>query len=506
MSKNEKTANTAGQKKVVTKYDLKVQRRKEAEAKKKKEAIKGKIVFGAIVLALLAFILSFPIRKYLAINGTYITVGEEKITRVEFDYNCAVAKSSYLESYGSYLSMFGMDVSTIDEQLYDGIMTYGQYFEQLAVQNIVHTKALKNAAEAEGFTYDTSLEYDKFMADLSADAASAGVSLEEYITLNFGSLATEARLEDIIKESLYTAAYYKYKAENSKPSEDEIQKYYEENKASFDSVDYHMTTVKAVLPTTNPDGSMPVDEEGNEIAYVPTEEETTLAMAEAKEEADAAMEVVATEGEAYTNQTYSMIDSKIRTWLFEEDRKAGDTYIAEDTINNAYIVVSFDKRYRDDAPGVDMRIIVTSETDSRTILTEWESGEKTEDSFIQLVNKYDEAGSAPYYGLYEGLRTAVLPKDMAEWASDSARKAGDTFAINVEGEGNYVCYYVGTNDPSWKLDISDTLVSEIMAGYLEEISQGYEVKEKRGKLAYLHPEELVADTATDSTVEAVPVE
>jgi hypothetical protein len=61
---------------------------------------------------------------------------------------------------------------------------------------------------------------------------------------------------------------------------------------------------------------------------------------------------------------------------------------------------------------------------------------------------------------------------------------------------------MAAGDPGWKASISDTLLSQVMANYLNDVSQGYEVKEGRGKLAYLHPEELIPDT----TVDAVPVE
>ncbi len=504
MSKKEKVApEMEEQKKVVTKYDLKVQRRKEAEAKRKREEVQGKIIGVVIVVALIAFVLSFPIRNYLALNGTYITVGDEKITQLEFDYNYAVARSSYMETYGSYLSMFGMDASSIDSQMYDNTMTFGQYFEQLAAQNIVNTKALKAAAEAEGFTYDTTLDYEAFIADLSAEAVAAGTNLKDYMKTAFGSLATEDRLEEIIKENLYTAAFYKKKTEEKAPADDAILTYYEENKDSYDSVDYHMTTIKAQLPTA-PEGSEDSAEgtadDGTE-AYTPTEEEIATAMAEAKAKADEAVKTVATDGEEYTNVQMSGADSKISEWLFDESRKAGDTYIAEDTVNNAYLVVAFDKRYRDDAPSADMRIIMNSETDSQVILKEWESGAKTEDSFIQLVSKYNPEG-ASYGGLYEGVSASILPEEVRSWVRDSARKAGDTFAVNVEGDTNYVCYYVAAGEPDWKNSISDTLLSETMANYLKEVSAGFEVKEGKGKLAYLHAGENAGDTATSSTTES----
>lgn len=498
MSKKEKSAPVAEQKKekVMTKYDLKMQKRKEEEQRRKKEERNGKIITAVIVVAVIAFIASFPIRKYMALNGAYITVGEEKITQVEFDYNYAVAKVGYLDSYGSYLTMFGMDTSNIDDQIYDGTMTFREYFEQLAVQNIASTKALKAAAEAENFVYDTSLDYQMFIAEMSSQAVTAGLTLDEYITDMYGPLATQERLEDIIKETLYTAAFYENKANSMVASEDEIVAYYEANKASYDSVDYHMITIKADLPTTNPDGSIPTDAEGNEIAYVPTDEEKATAMAAAKAEAEAALETVATEGEVYTNALKSSINSKVSSWLFEEGRKAGDTYMAEDTTNSAYIVVSFDKRYRDDVPSADLRIIVSSTTDAQTILDEWESGAKTENSFIELVSKYDEIGSSSYGGLYEGISAASLPEGMTDWLRDSARKAGDTIALNVEDDANYVCYYVGANDPSWKNSISSTLLSQKMSDYLTEITAAYTVKEGRGKLGYLHVGEATGETAT----------
>lgn len=493
MSKKEKTAPVAEQKKVMTKYDLKVQKRKEAEAKKKREAIRGTIIGTVIIVALIAFVLSFPIRKYMALNGTYITVGDVKVTQVEFDYNYSVARAGYLETYGSYLSMLGMDPAAIDSLDYDGTMTFKDYFDQLAVQNLVNTKSLKAAGEAENFVYDTTMDYEKFIADLSNSATMAGVTLDEYIKTNYGTLATEDRLEDIVKETLYTTAFYRHKAEQSEPSDEELQAYYESHKAEYDSVDYRMTVVNAELP----DG--PVAE--GETTYVPTEEEITAAMAEAKAEAEEVLKTVATEGEVYTNQIRSALNSNISGWLFEDGRKAGDTYIAEDTINHAYMVVAFDKRYRDETPSIDLRIIMNATVDSQTILQEWESGAKTEESFIQLIAKYDEIGAASYEGMYEGINVAVLPEEIAKWAKESARKAGDTFAVNVEGDTNYVCYYVAANDPSWKNSISSTLISESLSAYMEDLAKGYEVKEGRGKLVYLHPEKAAAEATPTPTAQ-----
>lgn len=494
MSKKEKVVAEATEQKTekaMTKYDLKMQKRREAEARAKKEEKQGKIIGIVLVALLAAFVLSFPIRSYIALNTAYITVGDEKITQVEFDYNYALAMNSFLNSdYGSYLSMFGLDLTTIESEMYDNNLTFGEYFEELAVQNIINTKSLKAAADAEGFTYaDVDVEYDIFVAELTAAASEAGASVKDYVVASYGSLATLDRLEDIIKETMVTTAFYESKANEKLPSEDEILAYYEENKIDYDSVDYHMAIVEAELPTTNPDGTVPVDEEGKEVEYEPTEEEIAAAMAEAKKLAEEAEATVATEGEAYTNVSEIYVNGLVSDFLFDEARVAGDTYIAEDTTYNRYLVVSFDGRYRDDTPTADARVIVTSTVDAQTILDQWKSGEATEESFMELVSLYDEAGAASVGGLYEGLSPSTLSEELGSWLGDEARVAGDTYAVNIEDDANYVMYYVAQNEESWRINIRSVLLSETMSNYLTELEEGWDVKEGRGKLEYLHVEE-----------------
>ena len=82
--------------KIVTKYDLKMQRRKEEKEKAAREEKISRITGILVVAALVCIVASFPIRNYLTVNGTYATVNGEKISRVEFDFNYYMARSSYL--------------------------------------------------------------------------------------------------------------------------------------------------------------------------------------------------------------------------------------------------------------------------------------------------------------------------------------------------------------------------------------------------------------------------
>ena len=57
------------------------------------------------------------------------------------------------------------------------------------------------------------------------------------------------RIEEYVKNDMVMNAYYQKLQEDNAPSDDEIQSYYEENKATYDSVDYRLTTIEADLPT-----------------------------------------------------------------------------------------------------------------------------------------------------------------------------------------------------------------------------------------------------------------
>lgn len=489
MSKNTKPASNemAEEKKIQTKYDRKVQRRKEEAERAKKEKTRNTIITVVIAVLLVAFVASFPIRKSLALKAPYYKVNEEAVTRVEFDYHRALVKANFLNQNSYYFEMFGLDMSTIETQQFDDTLTFAEYFDQMASEQIIEVRALSDAGRAAGFEYDTTEEYEQSIANVKEMAEEQDVSYKEYLKSIYGSFATESSLEDIMKESLYANAYKEKIKDEKEPSEDAIIAHYEADKGSYDSVDYHMLTFDAQLPTTAPDGSVPTDEEGNEIAYEPTEEEIAAAMEEAKKEAEAARATIAQDGEEYINVNIQeeYMQENLYNFLFDDSRKPGDTCVVENTPDNGYIVASFDKRYRDETPTYSTRAIITNSKDSQTILNEWKEGAATEESFIEILKKYDEAGSIVNDGLYEGISENMVNDELYSWLSAPERKAGDTFALNIEDDANYVLYYVGTSDPEWMNTIRDSLLTEAMDTYLEEITSKYTIQDEDGKLKYL---------------------
>ena len=527
MSKNEKVTENKEQKeqteqKVMTKYDRKVQKRKEEKEKEKKEERISTTVGIVFLVALVCLVASFPIRTYLATHETYVVINGEEVNKVEFDYVYNTSKNNYITQYGSYLSYFGLDTSKdLSTQMYSETLTWKDYFEQNAVESLKQNKALMAEAKAAGFTYDTTDEYNTFKETIKTSAAAAGVSDKEYVRSIYGSYATMGRIEEYVKNDMVMNAYYQKLQEDNAPGDDEIQSYYEENKATYDSVDYRLTTIEADLPTEPTELADPVEETAadttgttdgtaatdstQDTAYQPSDAEIAKAMEDAKVLADDAEQTVAKDGEAHENEKKSSVNYLISDWLFDDARKAGDTTVITNDNSHCYYVVAFEKRYLDETPSADVRVIIpTEDKTGEEILEEWKNGAATEDSFAELCKKYTQDTSAVENGgLFEQVTKTGMTEELSNWIFDSSRQAGDTVAITVS-DSTYVLYYIGQDQPEWKINIKNTLVSDTMSQHMQDITADVTVEDPKGKLNYLkvQAEESAADeTAAAETQE-----
>lgn len=465
--------------KVMTRYDKKVQRRKEAAEKERRMAKIRKIILIIAAAVIVIAIVSVPIKSYLAGHSTYLSVGDHDITKVEFDYYYNLTKNDYLNTYGNYLSYMGLDTTKdLAKQQYSDTMTWEDYFSSLALETIKQNKALADQAKAENFTYDAEKDLQSFEKSAKEAAKSNDVSVSRYYKATFGSYATFARIKPFVEEGYYVNAYYEAQTEAKAPSEDTIKSYYEENRDTYDSVDYHMIEVEADIPTST-------DADGNEVEA--TDEEINSAMTKAKTKAEEALGTVGKDGEAYTGKLKSSVSSAIGDWLFEEARKKGDTTVIEDTDNHKYYVLQFDQRYLDDTKTANVRVIMSTSVAGEDILKEYEAKGATEDAFISLVEKYSEdTYTNNDGGLYKELQGSSLNSALSDWIF-AGRKIGDTTAIS-DDSANYVLYYVGDGRPEWQVKISNTLTSEAMTTYLDDIKTSYEVSDPKGHLAYLKAE------------------
>ncbi len=495
MSANKDKAQSA--EKVMTKYDLKMQKRAEDKRKEEKSLMIWKIVGVVVLAAVIGFIASFPVRRLIAVNRTVVTVDGRKIGQVEFDYMYNTVKTNYMQNYGSYLSYYGLsettDPSTV---MYNDKLSFKEYFEQLAVDQFKENAALQKEANAAGFKYDAGKDWTEFLENAGKSAKASDMNLADYLKNRFGTYATKSNLKPLVERSVTLSEYYQRVYDSKLPSDSEIDAYYDENKSTYDSVDYFISTVNAVMPTEPTelaDEGAAVAEDGS---YTPSDAEKNAAMEAARADADKAVKDIMTEGTAHTGELSSSVNFYVRDWLFDEARVEGDTTVIENTVSNCYYAVGFSSRYRVEAPTADIRAIVTDTDNGAEIMSEWNATDKTEDSFIELVKRYSIDSTEG--GLYENQNPDTYDGELKEWLFSGDRKEGDVANFFVQGTYTYVVYFKGEAEPVWKLSIRDAIMNTRMNEYMDTISEGIEAD---GDLKYMvvEKEEAAAKEAEDAS-------
>ena len=544
MAKQNATNKETGKKQ--TRYDMRMERRRKLEAKKERSR---KITIGVIAAIVICIVLAIGAKvysKYQDVNGTYISIGDHEITKGEFDYYYNNCYYSYVNNYGQYISYFGLDTSKpLDQQSYSDTMTWKDYFEQQAVNQMKMVYALKDAGEAEGFVYDTAEEVENNMQTISDAADNAEMKVAEYLTSQFGEYAKTDKIRKYMADSSYAAAYYNEIDGAIEVSDDEINAYYEENKDDFDSVDYLMCTIKADIPedeATEADGGEAETEELSEEEKTAKEAAEAAvrdaAMAEAQKQAESMLAEVTdkesflavydkyatdteTEAEHIGSAKSSVVSTGAADWLFDSARKAGDITVIENSGSDSWCVVLFEDRYLKHEKTFDMRHILVQfeqeETDSETgetevteeakaaakaeaekIYQEWKDGAATEDSFAELANTYsDDTGSNTNGGLYEAVYDGRMVSSVNDWLFDESRKTGDTGLVETE-YGWHVMYFVGENAERWHVNIENTLHSNKAEEQVTALTDALEVKDSKGVLNYLKAQEAETETGAET--------
>lgn len=360
VSKTKKEPENTG--KVVTKYDLKMERRR--KEREKEERARKRMKIGSIaVLACIAVLIIGSIgtgiyRKQKMFHGTYVKIGDYDLTQLEYDYYYNSAANNYISNYSYLLSYMGLDTTKdYDEQIYSGEMTWKDFFDQLAVSQIQEVKALKDDAAKTGFTFDEAAEYQTFQENLGQAADGAGVSKAQYYKNLYGAYATEKNVEAFIKETLLASAYYEKITEDNKPSQEEIDAYYAENKNDYDTVDYRSFTFSSADITE-------ASEEADRTAAVGEFEKSAAEFEErlnagedfnalcieyaADAETKAEYEDEENDYSLSSGTDYSSANYVYSDWLFDEARTAGETTVISDEENGKCYVLRFEGRNKDE--------------------------------------------------------------------------------------------------------------------------------------------------------------
>lgn len=410
------------QDKVMTKYDRKMQERKEKAAKEKKDnliSLIAAIVFAVVLVGgvIIALVVTLNSEKK-AISGTYLTVGEHEVSKVEYDYYYNIMYTDYMNTYSSFLPYMGFD-SAVDPDLqaYDDSRTWGDVFDEIAVEQIRETKAMVDDAKAAGFVYETEDDdYRTFVEGFQVQADASGLTLADYYKFSFGEYATQSRIAPYIKETLYVGAYADKLAEDFAPTDEEITAQYEANKNNYDTITYNLYTFSADIAdgaTEDEIATAMADAEAkaNEMkeACIAGEDFQALcnkydSEGEANENTETLTEALGEDKNKITGATYSLISSLYADWLYDDTRTADEVEVFVDEDYNRYYVVQFVEK-------------VYEETTNDTISAEI-SGERVSEYKAGLVEKYEVKDVAGELNYLENPLSSETTEEVTEEATE----------------------------------------------------------------------------------------
>ena len=490
------------------------QRQEQAEAKKLRTITIAFVSAMALVIciALGSLIVSGIQRSGIAEKSTIAaTIGDEKLNSVmmSYYYNDAINEmySNAYTQYSDYASMYfesiGLDLSTpLDEQINsDTEETWAQFFIDSALDSAKSDYAISKAAKEAGFTLPEE-DLETLENNISNIATMAtinyGVSSDAYLAMIYGNGASVDSYREYLERTALADAYYEHYYNEISYTDEDIRAYDKEHTNDFNAYNYSYSYLSY---TESLEGGTE-DEDGNKTY---SDDEKAAARAALKEAADSMaaaksldemielsekVEVNETSQVAVNSETdklHTDINATLASWLADSSRKQGDiaavanTSAEDENEVNGYYVVYFDSMTDNNTAMGNVRHLLVSfeggtedETTGQTVysdeekaaakeeaeelLKQWQDGEATEESFIELVKEHSDDGNAAEGGLYEDINPATsFVSNFLQWCINQNRKVGDVEIVETE-YGYHIMYYVGASELSYR----DHMISEQM--------------------------------------------
>lgn len=116
------------------------------------------------------------------------------------------------------------------------------------------------------------------------------------------------------------------------------------------------------------------------------------------------------------------------------------------------------------------------------ILTQWKSGEKTEESFAELANaNSSDGGSNTNGGLYQNVTPGQMVQEFNDWCFDESRKAGDTDLVKTQF-GYHVMYFSDSR-PQWRYYAQQDWMTEQTSALLDNMMESHPIEISYDKIA-----------------------
>lgn len=489
-------------------------------------------IFTVIVLVVLIVL---GVRYYTVPNGkegdlinppsVAATIDGSKVSIGMYNYYYA-SVVNYYEQYAMY-GYFDLDTTksydtqyTVDD---DGNeISWADFFEKEALREIELNYVYYSKGIDEGITLtDTQEEtIETQIESLKASASDEGLALDDYISENFGEYCSEDTVR-LMLEQYYIAMNYKGKfAIDYKPTNEEIDKYFEENKSDYNQISfsYIATEYDATDDETKAESQAVIDEYMEKITdrdsilamvpevyadYIQTDIDSAMASDSSLTEEEAREDAIANYQaniDSSITGAASPFSDEITQWLFSNDTQVGEkNYYIDEENSYAYIILKTEMASLDESDTYSVRhILIMPESDDETddtseeveytdeqwaaaeekansILDEFNSGDRSEYSFAMLAELYstDTASTSSgsnglFGGLYEGVSLGQMVSEFEDWSMDSSRQYGDT-AIVKSSYGYHIMFFVDSA-PSYMAQLKSDMKNDKLNEMIENAS------------------------------------
>lgn len=320
------------------------------------------------------------------------TMGDMELTNAQLQIYYWSEVYGFLNNYSYYLSYLGFDYTApLSEQVcyFDQTVTWEQYFLDSAIQVWQSNVAFAELAKREGYVLpeDYQADLDGMEANLQKSATEGGYeSLDAMVQESFGAGVTFEDYFEYMEVYYLGYAYFEELYSAIDPTVEEIEAYFAANEEAL------------AAEGIKKDGTYTVDVRhilvmiDNIVAEMEKEESGTDAQTE--------------EGETT-----------------EEDEKT-----------------ETDSKYTDEQWAACLAA-------AQKIYDEWLAGDKTEELFGELANKYshDQKGQVTNGGIYTFVKEGEMVAEFNDWCFDEARQIGDTDIVKTQF-GYHVMYFVGSEE------------------------------------------------------------
>ncbi|MBQ7086308.1 MAG: peptidyl-prolyl cis-trans isomerase [Clostridia bacterium] len=469
--------------------------------KNRKKQARNKNILISVVSVIAILVLLYGIgysTGFIQKNFTALKVGDYKISALEYRYYYTDAKTNLISEYGTEMAQNGVDFNKpLESQNYTETISWADYIHAKAVAELTEIYGMYGAAEKAGHVMSEEMKasVDSYMDAITGSAQSQSVDADKYLHQTYGKHIGEDEVREFITRRYYAADYVNKVQNEFEPTEEELETYYNENKNKLEVVDYNFYHVEWEVAEGNELLTNKNKEAAKKIA-----EDIRAKGKDAESFGKAVLENASEDMKPYYEDlSATLIEAgmiredagPIADWYSDDARKPGDSTIIEG--DDKYTVILFHNKYLEEYNSVDVRhILIKPEeaedpTDGEQVVAkhqeaidkaediydEYMAGEKTEDAFAALAEKYSE-DNAEAGGLYTEVCKHEMDEAFEDWCFEAGRKPGDIGIVKTE-YGYHIMYFVAENREAWHVQADKKLSQERFDEFFAEATEGQNV-------------------------------